>query len=249
MTGLPLAAVWAAAPVLVVQGRRVRRTTPRLPEAAGPTSGSVGAHDSPLSLLVLGDSVAAGVGLAGHHESLAGRVAARLHLAMGRPVAWRVHARSGATAVDVRDLLAEDASGADGVAGEAPDVVVVSVGVNDCKALHGDRRWERDLAGLLDELVARWPGAQVVLLGLPPMAAFPALPPLLGRLLGGRARRLDALGGRLAGERGVRHLSLELPDDAGFAPDGFHPGAVAHDRMAEAVVAVLVDTCVDDPPV
>src|ERR1039458_811528 len=54
----------AAAPVIVVQGRQVRRATPVLPEAAGPREGTEGAgeHGAELALLVLGESTAAGVG-------------------------------------------------------------------------------------------------------------------------------------------------------------------------------------------
>ncbi len=53
----------ALAPLLLWQGRHVRRVTPRLPEAAGPRAGTTG-HGPPLRLLVLGDSAAAGVGVA-----------------------------------------------------------------------------------------------------------------------------------------------------------------------------------------
>ncbi|HLM69468.1 MAG TPA: hypothetical protein VK358_18145, partial [Longimicrobium sp.] len=46
------------APVLVLQGKRVRRTTPRLPEAAGPRTGAVAGRGAPVRLLVLGESTA-----------------------------------------------------------------------------------------------------------------------------------------------------------------------------------------------
>ena len=52
-----------AAPVLIAQGRRLRRDTPRLPDAAHPWQGTLDGPE-PLQLLVLGDSTAAGVGAA-----------------------------------------------------------------------------------------------------------------------------------------------------------------------------------------
>ena len=50
----------AAAPVLLVQGSRVRRRVERLPEAPG-VDGQVGSGGDVLEVLVVGDSVAAGV--------------------------------------------------------------------------------------------------------------------------------------------------------------------------------------------
>ena len=49
-------------PLIAYQGRRVRRTTPRLPEASGPASGQYGQGQPVTSLLVIGESTAAGVG-------------------------------------------------------------------------------------------------------------------------------------------------------------------------------------------
>jgi hypothetical protein len=56
-----LAAV-ALAPVLLLQGLRVRLVTPRLPEPPGPRAGSAGQGPA-LRLLIAGDSAAAGVGV------------------------------------------------------------------------------------------------------------------------------------------------------------------------------------------
>ena len=52
----------ALLPVLFVQGTKVRKNTPRLLEASGERQGIVG-KGKPLSLLILGDSAAAGVGV------------------------------------------------------------------------------------------------------------------------------------------------------------------------------------------
>ena len=57
----------ALLPVVVLQGLKVRKNTPRLAEASGDRAGICG-QGQPLSLLILGDSAAAGGGV----ESLAG---------------------------------------------------------------------------------------------------------------------------------------------------------------------------------
>jgi len=230
---LPRAAVLALFPVLLAQGVRVRRTTPRLPEAVA-TDGAVGMGGEPLRLVVLGDSVAAGVGLADHGASLAGRLAERLSGRSGRSVTWRVLARSGSTAADVPALVDP------AVLAEA-DVVLLSVGVNDTISLHSDRRWRHELGVLLDVVLDAAPRADVLLLGIPPMEVFPALPSPLAQVFGARARRLDRVGARVVADRPrVRRLELDLPDAAGaFAEDGFHPSAVVHAHLAETAARLL----------
>ncbi len=89
-----MAAMVAMAPVLLCQGRYVRRVTPKLPEAAGPRSGECGAGAG-LGLLVLGDSAAAGVGVATQEEALVGRMVAGLKDRFR--VTWRLEAETGAT--------------------------------------------------------------------------------------------------------------------------------------------------------
>ena len=59
-------------PVLFVQGTKVRKNTPRLLEASGDREGIVG-KGRPLSLLILGDSAAAGVGVETQQDALSGR--------------------------------------------------------------------------------------------------------------------------------------------------------------------------------
>jgi lysophospholipase L1-like esterase len=231
--GLPLAAIWLGLPVLLTQGLRVRRDTLRLPDADGLT-GTWG-EGEPLNLVVLGDSVAAGVGVEHHRETLAGHLASRLATSRSRAVAWQVVALTGATAGDVLGLARRYAALA------AADVVVVSVGVNDSKNLHPDRRWRAELASLLDHVLAVAPSAEVVLIGLPPMETFPALPRALATLMGARARRVDAIGRAVAAARPrVRRIELAMEREEGlFAADGFHPSAVVHERLAEQISAVL----------
>jgi lysophospholipase L1-like esterase len=234
--GLPLAGVWLGFPVLLTQGLRVRRTTLRLPDAEGP-EGRVDGPGAPLRVLVVGDSVAAGVGVGHHRATIAGRVSTRLAESRGRAVTWRVVARTGATTGEVTAMLRDRT-----VPIEA-DVVVISIGVNDAKNLHTDGRFRTELGALVDHVLADLPQAEVLLLGLPPMDAFPALPRPLADLLGARARRIDAVGrGVAAGRPRLRRIELALEAGEGlFAEDGFHPSAVVHDRIAREVVALLAE--------
>lgn len=232
---LPYPALLACLPVFVVQGLRVRRTVPRLAEAEG-VVGRVGEGEQPVRLVVLGDSVAAGVGVEHHGESLAGALAHRIAAAEGRPVAWTVIARGGLTAAGVRELMAGR-----GELAEA-DHVVVSVGVNDTKDLHSDGRWRRELGLLLDDLVAAAPGARVVLMGIPPMEMFPSLPQPLAWILGSRSRRMDRIGREVAAARpAVLRMEAEPVGDlpSPFATDGFHPSPALHALFADRVHGLL----------
>src|SRR5580693_9223499 len=60
----------ALGPLLLVQGRRARRTALRMPEAAGQRQGWIPhrGSDNTLNLLFVGDSTMAGVGVA-HQEA------------------------------------------------------------------------------------------------------------------------------------------------------------------------------------
>jgi lysophospholipase L1-like esterase len=235
---LPLPFLLPLLPVLAAQGREVRRRTPVLPPSQV-TSGRLGDEGPAIRLVVLGDSVAAGIGVSDPRRTISAELARRLHLRHRRPVEWQVFATSGLDAVGVRELVVEHA---DDLA-EA-SVVLVSVGVNDVKDLHSVRRWSRDLDALLSQVERNAPHARVLLLGVPPMEAFPALSGTLAWAMGGRSRMLDRAGARVAaGHERVRRIALR-PDDLpasidGFADDGFHPGPGAHEHLALKALAAL----------
>jgi lysophospholipase L1-like esterase len=232
--GIPVAAVWAAFPVLLTQGLKVRRTVLRLPDADGLT-GEVSGPGEPLHLVVVGDSVAAGVGVDHHRETLTGELARLLAVTGGRAVRWEVIAKTGATAGEIAALVHDRPEVA------AADVLLLSVGVNDTKNLHSDRRWRAELGDLLDGLRRTAPNAHLIVLGLPPMEVFPSLPWPLSSILGARSRRVDSIARDMVAARpGVLRIELELPTDPTlFARDGFHPSAVVHARLAEAALALL----------
>jgi lysophospholipase L1-like esterase len=221
------------APVLVAQGRRVRRTTPRLPEAPGPTTGEIGGGGAPVRLLVLGESTAAGVGAANHQEGLAGQVARSLAAATGRPVRWRVLGRNGATAATTRASLLAPA------ADVAADIVVVALGVNDTLRLHAPARWTADLRRLMDGVRARCGPVPVVLAAVPPMGRFPGLPQPLRGVMGLRATVLDRAAARLAGEmEAVHHVPVPLPPAEVarfFCADRFHPSPHGYAQWGAAL--------------
>lgn len=228
-------------PLLYVQGRYVRRVTLRLPEPPGDRVGGstddgagVGAvpakRPTPLRLLVLGDSAAAGVGAPSQDMALLGQLVAALG-ATG-PVAWRLVARTGATAAGTRRYLATQAA-------EACDVAVVSLGLNDVISGRGTAATLADLDAIVDTLQRDCGARHVVLSTMPPIGRFPALPQPLRWYLGRRARALDEALGTWVGTRaGCELLSVDLAFDASeMAADGFHPGPSMYAAWGRAVAA------------
>lgn len=213
-------------PLLLAQGRHVRRVTPVLPEPEGAREGMAG--DGPLvRLLVVGDSAAAGVGAPSQDEALLGRTVAGL--ARQFRVEYRLVARTGATTDSTLKHL--ERTGAFPV-----DAVVTSLGVND---VTGDVGVAEFLArqGRLRALLREKFGARYLLVsGLPPMGSFAALPQPLRWYLGERAKELDrALATSLPDGQGAHHLPLfRRMDRSLLADDGFHPGPAAHAQWGAA---------------
>ncbi|HET9455615.1 MAG TPA: SGNH/GDSL hydrolase family protein [Gemmatimonadaceae bacterium] len=215
------------APVFALQGRYVRRVTPRLPEPPGPRTGVRG--DGPaLRLLIVGDSAAAGVGAASQDEALSGRLVDEL--APTFRVSWMVVARTGATTGGTARYLARRP--ADEC--DAFDVAVLSLGGNDVMGRRPLRRWLEDMGDVTAFLRERFAVRHILISGLPPIHAFTALPQPLRWYLGARARRFDrALAAWARSQSDCEHLPLELTNGAGLlATDGLHPGPRLYERWS-----------------
>ena len=226
-------------PILWLQGRYVRKHTPRLPEAAGPCIGTVGGAGVPLRLLVIGESTVAGVGAPDHAHALTGQIAAAIARLTDRTVQWRAVGWIGATAHVARTRLVPEIP-------QAPvDIIVLALGVNDVLGFHGPARWTHDLTELIADLRRRVGAAPVVLASVPPMGQFPAFPQPLRGLLGLRAAALDRAARRCVPNLvGVVHSPMRL--DVGtslFGPDRFHPSVSGYrqwgSQIAESVLSLL----------
>ena len=221
----------ALAPLLLTQGLTVRRRALVLPEATGPRAGVLGTGPD-LRLLIVGDSSAAGVGVATQTQALAGLLVD--WLGGQYRVRWRLIARTGATTASTLAHLETTAP-------EPFDVAVTALGVND--VTHGVPlgRWLARQARLRALLADRFAVRQVIVSGLPPMGSFPALPQPLRAVMGLTARRFDAtLAARLTGAAGAAHVAFSLPLTPDLmAEDGFHPGLKGYALWAESLAPAL----------
>jgi lysophospholipase L1-like esterase len=223
---------WGLAPLLLPQALYVRRTATRLGPAAGPSSGLAGAGD-PMRLLAIGDSIIAGVGARDLAGALVGQTASALADVMVRAVHWSAHGMSGAnTATVIREMLPL-------VPGGPADIVLISVGVNDVTRMNSISGWRRDLTQLVNELRQQSPHALIVIMGLPPMGHFPALPQPLRALIGMRAAHFDDIMREYADtDKSLVHFPLHLvPEPQQFCGDGYHPSELGYRELGVNVAA------------
>lgn len=220
------------APLLMWQGRAVRRRTPELAEPPGPRRGHCGVGTA-LKLLVLGDSAAAGVGAVRQDEALAMRLAHRL--GEDFRVEWEILAQTGETTASMLRRLQQ-------VEPIACDIVITSLGVNDVTRPIGLRAWRRQQRVLRQILRQRLHARLSILSGLPPMHLFPALPQPLRWYLGQRANCFDrALEADVAAEADCAFLSLRFSDDMSLAArDGFHPGPAVYAQWASLAAELVL---------
>ncbi len=223
------------APVLLLQGKRVRRDTPRLPEPDGVRTGkshqpllhSQNHHsqNQPLRLLILGDSAAAGVGVAEQAQALTGQLTALLHMDVS--LEWTLLAQTGLTTQQIREQLHTPEP-------QNVDCVVVSAGVNDVTSTVSAKAWIQHTLQLIQQLREQLNAQHILLSPVPAMQHFPALPFPLNWYLGQRAADFNR---RLA--KFVKHQpdlellpSLPLLQPSWMAADGFHPGAEGYQQWA-----------------
>ena len=220
------------APVLFAQGRRLRRETPLLPDAAQPWHGTLPGPD-PLRLLVLGDSTAAGVGAPTQLEALPGNLARELASLVNRGVSWEARGRNGATAHDlVTDYLPTDSY----------DVIFVTIGANDALGIRSRAAFGRDFRTVLEHLRATSPSAAILVSSLPAFFRFELLPNPLRFNLYLHSRNLEAEARSIVAATPGAHMSPPPPPytEGFFASDRFHPSAIGYRDWADFAVGDAV---------
>ncbi|PKI07694.1 GDSL family lipase [Shewanella sp. 11B5] len=245
------------APLLVFQGLKVRRTTPRLPEPEGERVGQTGANPA-LSLLILGDSAAAGVGVAFQQHALLGQVIEQLSPQL--EFSYGLFAKTGSTTSTTLQALQEQIDNAHPILGQTHyDVIVTSLGVNDITSSISCEKWLLQQKTLFELITKRYTPKLILVTALPPLGLFPALPHPLRWSLGQRANQFNRqlqqllikLNQQVDQPTDFRLIKLPLenpqPDITMLefmrqvmASDGFHPGAPIYSAWANLVVEQIV---------
>lgn len=195
---------------------------------------------APVDLLLLGDSLAAGLGAERRKQTLGARLAKGLARRLHRPVRLHTAAVVGSESSDLETQL--DTLPAD----LHPHVAVIVVGGNDVT----HRVPVTTAARLLEEAVTRLRGrgVEVVVGTCPDLGTLRSVPQPLRSVASGMSRRLAAAqadAARRAGaepvdlRRAVGPMFLDEPE-AMFSLDSFHPSALGYRRTADALLPAVV---------
>jgi len=190
--------------------------------------------------VALGDSLTAGRddhGPGGARIGWARRLAGILSTRTAVPCALTNLAADGASAAAVLDRQLPS------LAGARPDLVSVTVGMNDIRdPAFGGERFAADVGALLDGLTAT--GATVLTCTLPDIAGIMPLPAGLVEVARQRMRRASDIIREQAARRGALCLDAwampGVADPGLFGPDRIHPNASGHQLMADAFAALLL---------
>mgnify|MGYP006137713365 CR=1 FL=1 len=228
-------------PLLIAQGRSVRRAVPKLPPAPGVTTGST-PGPRPLRVVGVGDSTVVGVGVSAMDDGLIAQFSRALAEHLGRGVSWRSVGESGATSKDILGRFIPQALA------EPADVLLVSLGANDAKDLKPLGATKARFRRLLEILHEGHPDAVLIFSSLPAFYLFPTLPQPLRSLLYAHSQAI---------ERSIRPLIEAHPfavmsppppkyHDTFFAHDGFHPSVDGYRDWARFALDDAIDRGVLD---
>lgn len=210
-------------PAALCSGLWLKWRAPRFGEASGARAGRIDLENNasaPLRLLALGDSVIAGVGIRDLRDAMAVQCAHALAKRLQRSVHWQLQGENGARAAQIRQSCPD-------LREFAPEIILISVGVNNVTSMQSPARWQAELGALIQHLHQQAPKARQIYLGVPPMAQFPLLSGALQRVMGERATCFDALMRQmLLALPYAMHVPVSLPpEENGFADDGYHPSS------------------------
>ncbi|WP_342075002.1 SGNH/GDSL hydrolase family protein [Yoonia sp. SS1-5] len=226
--------------IIVPQAAWVAARAARLPEASGERTGASGTGPA-LSVMTLGDSSAAGVGVEHQRDALGGRLAAEL--AKRFTVRWDIVAKSGGTVRSTTKILRS-------IPPRKIDFVLIALGVNDSKNGVSLRKWQTGYRKLLDEISDKFDAPQICASGLPPVRHFPILPRPLRTVLGDRAELFDVHLRQIVSTRANTHyIPIDFTlDTTKMARDGFHPGPEIYAQWARLASDVFETSLGDQLP-
>ncbi|WP_335950720.1 SGNH/GDSL hydrolase family protein [Acinetobacter beijerinckii] len=228
---------FALLPVVIIQGVKVRKKTPRLLEASGDRDGLVGQGD-PLSLLILGDSAAAGVGVETQQDALSGAIMSQLKNEY--TLQWKLHAKTGDTTKQVYQAVQQ-------LEHKKYDIVITSIGVNDVTKLTSAKSWIKQQKQLFTQIQKQFQPKLIIVSGVPPMQHFPALPNPLAWLFGKYAEQMNQILQQwLAPQSQFRFIQYDIESfqamDLPMASDGFHPSKEIYAIWGQQVAILIRQT-------
>ena len=234
-------------PVLYFQGKKIRKTVPKLPEATGIEGISKGKNDQSFQLITIGESTIAGVGAKTHETAFTGTLAKELAEQTANNIAWKVYAKSGYTAKNVTKKLIKH------IVEQPVDLIVVGLGGNDSFTLNSPKGWNKDIRALIARIRESYPTPPIVFINMPPIKEFTAFTGAIKFVIGNLVIHLGKELQKVVKDyENVHYYSKELKYDdmisrlqvdakpADFFSDGVHPSELAYQIWAKDVANFIL---------
>ena len=220
-------------PILHYQGNKVKKNAKILPEAVGKRSGKIG-NGKAISVLILGDSSACGVGVKSIKDSLSGHLL--MFLKHEFNCQWKILAKSGIKTVELTDQVRK-------ISHEKFDFAILAVGVNDITARKSAHIWYKDIFELIKILRHDLEVSEIICCGIPPVRKISIFPFPLKQLLSFKAYIFDLcfkkICKRLKGAHFVPH-NFPVNKDT-MAEDNLHPGKLYYKNWGKKLSEVLLN--------
>jgi lysophospholipase L1-like esterase len=237
-------------PIMYVQAKNIRKKVPQLPEATGFSGKCIinPGSSKKLTLLSLGESTVAGIGVQTHEEGFTGTFTQTLAEEIQQNIDWKVYAKSGYTAKLVLKKLVPK------ITEKNPDIILIGLGGNDSFTLNRPWTWKKDIQNLIKALKSRFPEATLVFANMPPIKEFPAFTSLIKFVIG---NLVEILGHELKSlEKSYEKvivfdeiITLDVwseryqlaKDPALYFSDGVHPSKLTYQTWAKDIANRLAN--------
>ena len=160
------------------QGKKIKATVPRIPEAKGIKGVSSVSSEKSLQMLTIGDSTMASVGVKTHQEGFTGALANELAVKLKNDINWKVYAKNGYNAKKVKEKIINL------ITEKSIDFIVIGIGGNDAFELNTPKRWNKDVRGLIKTVKLRFIDVPIIFVNMPPLKELPAFTSLLRFTIG-----------------------------------------------------------------
>ncbi len=222
-------------PLLYFQGKETRKRIPSLLDATDNRGMINRGENRTISVLYLGESTIAGVGVESHKDGFSGHMSRELSGIYKCNVGYDVIAMSGWKAGDLYNHLIDW----DPV--RTYELVVVGLGGNDSFQFTSPLKWQSYIEKLISTVKDKCNNTPIIFCNLPPTSEFLAFPPILKKKIGDMTEILrEALSETTQDIAGVyfndEPISLTNwskrhgldPNPALYFSDGVHPSEITY---------------------
>lgn len=234
-------------PLLYLQGKKIRKTVPKLPEATGIEGKVTTGSSKSFQLITIGESTIAGVGASTHETAFTGTLATTLAEKIEADISWKVYAKSGYTTKRVTEKIIKHIV-------ETPvDLIVIGLGGNDSFTLNSPKGWNQDIRALIARIRQSYPNPPIVFINMPPIKEFTAFTGPIKFVIGNLVIHLGKELQKVVKDyENVHYYAKELKYDdmisrlqvdakpSDFFSDGVHPSELAYQIWAKDVANFIM---------